>query len=64
VDGPAELDSAPTVVVTGILNRQIAAALGIAEKTVKVHRGQVMEGRISRRVGATSRRAAGIVSKT
>jgi FixJ family two-component response regulator len=25
------------------LNRQIAGALGIAEKTVKVHRGQVMK---------------------
>jgi FixJ family two-component response regulator len=43
VDGPAELDSAPTVVVAGILTRQIAATLGIAEKTVKVHRGQVMD---------------------
>jgi DNA-binding CsgD family transcriptional regulator len=27
----------------GMRNRQIAAALGIAEKTVKVHRGRVME---------------------
>jgi FixJ family two-component response regulator len=39
VDGPAELASAPTVVVTGMLTRQIAAVLGIAEKTVKVHCG-------------------------
>jgi FixJ family two-component response regulator len=31
------------LVVTGMRNRQIAAALGIAEKTVKVHRGRVME---------------------
>ena len=31
------------LVVTGMLNRQIAAALGIAEKTVKVHRGRVMK---------------------
>ena len=30
-------------VVTGKLNKQIAADLGIAEKTVKVHRGRVME---------------------
>jgi RNA polymerase sigma factor (sigma-70 family) len=30
-------------VITGMLNRQIARELGIAEKTVKVHRGRVME---------------------
>jgi FixJ family two-component response regulator len=30
-------------VVTGILNKQIALKLGIAEKTVKVHRGRIME---------------------
>jgi FixJ family two-component response regulator len=30
-------------VVAGRLNKQIAGALGIAEKTVKVHRGRVME---------------------
>ena len=29
-------------VVTGMLNKQIAADLGIAEKTVKVHRGRMM----------------------
>jgi FixJ family two-component response regulator len=29
-------------VVTGMLNKQIAAKLGISEKTVKVHRGRVM----------------------
>ena len=29
-------------VVAGRLNKQIAAELGIAEKTVKVHRGRVM----------------------
>jgi FixJ family two-component response regulator len=29
-------------VITGRLNKQIAARLGIAEKTVKVHRGRVM----------------------
>ena len=32
-----------TYVVTGMLNKQIAAALGISEKTVKVHRGHVTE---------------------
>ena len=31
------------LVVTGLLNKQIAAKLGIAEKTVKVHRARVME---------------------
>jgi FixJ family two-component response regulator len=30
-------------VLTGALNKQIASRLGIAEKTVKVHRGRVME---------------------
>jgi FixJ family two-component response regulator len=30
-------------VIRGSLNKQIAAELGIAEKTVKVHRGRVME---------------------
>ncbi len=30
-------------VITGKLNKQIAAELGIAEKTVKIHRGRVME---------------------
>ena len=30
-------------VITGMLNKQIAAALGIAEKTVKVHRARVMD---------------------
>ena len=29
-------------VIAGRLNKQIAAALGVAEKTVKVHRGRVM----------------------
>jgi len=31
------------LVVTGMLNKQIAAALGLAEKTVKVHRARVMD---------------------
>ena len=31
------------LVVTGILNKQIAARLGTSEKTVKIHRGRVMQ---------------------
>ncbi len=30
-------------VIAGLLNKQIAAELGTAEKTVKIHRGRVME---------------------
>jgi len=33
------------LVVSGLLNKQIASELGIAEKTVKAHRGQVMQKR-------------------
>ncbi len=36
-------------VATGLLNKQIAAAIGVSEITVKVHRGQVM-----RKMGARS----------
>jgi FixJ family two-component response regulator len=31
------------LVVTGMLNKQIGGVLGTAEKTVKVHRGRVMQ---------------------
>ncbi|MBO0800870.1 MAG: DNA-binding response regulator, partial [Blastocatellia bacterium] len=31
------------LVVSGLLNKQIAGELGISEGTVKIHRGQVME---------------------
>ena len=37
------------LVITGMLNKQIAAELGTAEKTVKVHRGRVMQ-----KLGVTS----------
>ena len=37
------------LVITGMLNKQIAAELGAAEKTVKVHRGRVMQ-----KLGVTS----------
>jgi FixJ family two-component response regulator len=32
-----------TYVITGMMNKQIAYALEISEKTVKVHRGRIME---------------------
>ena len=32
-----------SLVVTGMLNKQIASQLGIAEKTVKAYRARVME---------------------
>ena len=31
------------LVVTGMLNKQIASELGVCEKTVKAHRARVME---------------------
>jgi FixJ family two-component response regulator len=31
------------LVVSGLLNKQVAAELGVSEKTVKVHRGHVMQ---------------------
>jgi len=31
------------LVVTGLLNKQVAAQLGVGEKMVKVHRGRVMQ---------------------
>ena len=37
------------LVITGLLNKQIAAELGTSERTVKIHRGQVM-----RKMGAQS----------
>jgi FixJ family two-component response regulator len=50
-------------VVTGMLNKQIAAELGIGEKTVKVHRARVMEKMRAGSVAALVRLAdaAGII---
>ena len=57
------------LVVTGMLNKQIAGELGIVEKTVKVHRARVMEKmqagslaelvRLADRVGITVPKPAG-----
>jgi FixJ family two-component response regulator len=32
-----------SLLLTGMLNKQIASELGTTEKTIKVHRGRVME---------------------
>jgi FixJ family two-component response regulator len=54
------------LVVTGMLNKQIAAELGIVEKTVKVHRARVMEkmraGSLAELVRLADR--AGIIAKS
>ncbi len=31
------------LVITGLLNKQVGAQLGMAERTVKTHRGHVMQ---------------------
>lgn len=31
------------LVITGMLNKQVGGELGVAEKTVKVHRGRLMQ---------------------
>jgi FixJ family two-component response regulator len=45
------------LVVTGMLNKQVAAALGISEKTIKVHRARVMEKMRARSVAELVRLA-------
>ena len=45
------------LVVTGMLNKQIAAALGISEKTIKVHRARVMDKMQARSVAELVRLA-------
>ena len=37
------------LVITGMLNKQVGGELGVAEKTVKVHRGRLMQ-----KLGVTS----------
>ena len=51
------------LVVTGMLNKQIASELGIVEKTVKVHRARAMEKMQARSLAALVRLAdaAGII---
>ena len=51
------------LVVTGMLNKQIASELGIGEKTVKVHRARVMEKMQAGSIAALVRlaNAAGII---
>jgi len=45
------------LVVTGMLNKQIASALGISEKTIKVHRARVMDKMRARSVAELVRLA-------
>ena len=63
-----------TLVVTGMLNKQVAAELGISEKTIKVHRARAMEKMnvdslaelvlIANRLGLASACASGGVTVT
>jgi FixJ family two-component response regulator len=48
------------LVVTGMLNKQIAAELGVVEKTVKVHRARVMDKMRARSVAELVRLADGV----
>jgi FixJ family two-component response regulator len=47
------------LVVTGMLNKQIASELGVGEKTIKVHRARVMEKMRARSVAELVRLADG-----
>ena len=47
------------LVITGLLNKQVGAELGMAEKTVKTHRGHIMQ-----KLGITSvAQLIGVVKK-
>ena len=48
------------LVVTGMLNKQIAFELGVGEKTIKVHRARVMEKMRARSVAELVRLADGV----
>src|SRR6516225_3828634 len=50
------------LVATGMLNKQIAAELGAAEKTIKVHRGRIMEKMQVRTATATPEAAISVSS--
>jgi FixJ family two-component response regulator len=43
LEGVVSIHEVSRHVITGMLNKQIAAELNIAEHTVKIHRGGVME---------------------
>lgn len=49
-----------TLVVSGLMNKQIAGRLGISEITVKAHRGQVMRKMQARSVAALVKMAANL----
>jgi len=52
------------LVITGMLNKQIACQLGTAEKTIKVHRGRVMQKMNVRSVAALVHLAAKVGIQT
>lgn len=52
------------LVASGRMNKEIAASLGTAEKTVKVHRGRVMRKMQARRVADLVRMAGRLDSRT
>nr|WP_276589283.1 LuxR C-terminal-related transcriptional regulator [Sphingomonas sp. GM_Shp_2] len=47
------------MIVDGLLNKQIAAALGISEQRVKEHVSQIM-----RRLGVSTRTQAAVLART